>query len=76
KGSSLDEVSDKLNNAVDENGQIIGDIAGWQYDEATNTATIANTVKVDGNEKNIYSDEGNVKLNGVELSNSADGYMV
>ncbi|MBM6834347.1 hypothetical protein, partial [Megamonas hypermegale] len=36
----------------------------------------ANTVKVDGNEKNIYSDEGNVKLNGVELSNSADGYMV
>ncbi|MBM6834398.1 hypothetical protein, partial [Megamonas hypermegale] len=36
KGSSLDEVSDKLNNAVDENGQIIGDIAGWQYDEATN----------------------------------------
>ena len=76
-GSSLDTVADKVQNIqVDENGNIIGGIAGWQYDKTTNTATVANTVKVDGNEKNIYSDDGNVKLNGVELSNSADGYMV
>ena len=78
KGNSLDTVANKVKNIqVDEDGNIIANkIAGWQYDEATNTATVANTVKVDGNEKNIYSDEGNVKLNGVELSNSADGYMV
>ena len=76
-GSSLDTVADKVQNIkVDENGNIIGGIAGWQYDKTTNTATVANTVKVDGNEKNIYSDAGKVKLNGVELSNSADGYMV
>lgn len=76
-GSSLDTVADKVQNIqVDKNGNIIGGIAGWQYDKTTNTATVANNVKVDGNEKNIYSDKGNVKLNGVELSNSADGYMV
>ncbi|MBM6834374.1 hypothetical protein, partial [Megamonas hypermegale] len=56
KGSSLDKVSEKLDTIKgwDENGNLIANkIAGWQYDEATNTATVANTVKVDGNEKNI-----------------------
>lgn len=77
-GSSLDTVADKVQNIqVDKNGNIIGGIAGWQYDEGTNTATLANSVKVDGNEKNIYSDEGNVKLNGVEVKgNETDGYQV
>lgn len=77
-GSSLDTVADKVQNIqVDENGNIIGGIAGWQYDEGTNTATLANSVKVDGDEKNIYSDEGNVKLNGVEVKgNETDGYQV
>lgn len=77
-GSSLDTVADKVQNIqVDENGNIIGGIAGWQYDKTTNTATVANTVKVDGDEKNIYSDEGNVKLNGVEVKgNETDGYQV
>ena len=49
KGNSLDEVSDKLNSVVDENGQIIGDIAGWEYDEKTGTATIAGSININKN---------------------------
>ncbi|WP_304065049.1 YadA-like family protein [Megamonas hypermegale] len=68
---SLKKVADKVSGInVDEEGNIIGGIAGWSYNNETNTATIGtseNGVTINGNTKDITGTNGNATLNGVGI---------
>ena len=68
---SLKKVADKVSGIdVDEEGNIIGGIAGWSYNNETNTATIGtseNGITINGNTKDITGTNGNATLNGVGI---------